>query len=65
MRFVARVLFSCIEGWFKEKRPETDLIESVSGCKSTLNSVFLFSDTVFFNYVFYFILNSERFRLTV
>ena len=45
MRFVARVLFSCIEGWFKEKRPETDLIESVSGCKSTLNSVFLFSDT--------------------
>lgn len=52
MRFVARVLFSCIEGWFKEKRPETDLIESVSGCKSTLNSVFLFSDTVFFNYVF-------------
>ena len=32
MRFVARVLFSCIEGWFKEKRPETDLIESVSGC---------------------------------
>ena len=54
MRFVTRVLFSCIEGWFKEKRPETDLIESVSGCKSTLNSVFLFSDTVFFNYVFYF-----------
>ena len=31
MRFVARVLFSCIEGWFKGKRPETDLIESVSG----------------------------------
>ena len=54
MRFVARVLFSCIEGWFKDKRPETDLIESVSRCKSTLNSVFLFSDTVFFNYVFYF-----------
>ena len=54
MRFVARVLFSCIEGWFKEKRPETNSVKLVSGCKSTLNSVFLFSDTVFFNYVFYF-----------
>ena len=29
-------------------------VKLVSGCKSTLNSVFLFSDTVFFNYVFYF-----------
>lgn len=56
MRFVARVLFSCIEGDLREKKPETDLIESVSGCKSTLNSVFLLFDTVFFNYVFYFIL---------
>ena len=64
MRFVARVLFSCIEGWFKEKRPETDLIESVSGCKSTLNSVFLFSDTVFFNYVFYFTTSTCEIRVS-
>lgn len=36
------------------KKPETDSEISVSGCKSTVFSVFLFSDTVFFNYVFYF-----------
>ena len=33
MRFVARVLFSCIEGWFKEKRPETDLIDQFPAAK--------------------------------
>ena len=40
---------SCYHG-----EAETNSVKLVSGCKSTLNSVFLYSDTVFFNYVFYF-----------
>ena len=54
MRFVASVLFIHIDKGVKEEKPETKFLNLVSGCKSTLNSVFLFSDTVFFNYVFYF-----------
>ena len=50
------VLFIHIDKGVKEEKPETKFLNLVSGCKSTLNSVFLFSDTVFFNYVFYFIL---------
>ena len=56
MRLLPVCCSSIIDKGVKEEKPETKFLNLVSGCKSTLNSVFLFSDTVFFNYVFYFIL---------